>query len=107
MAAAQRLSTCLREDDTVARLGGDEFVILISGAESPQSAAMVAQRLIESLKAPVIIEGEALTLSASIGISYYPDHGETPEELLKMADTAMYRAKALGRNRYVVFEKSE
>lgn len=107
VAAAQRLSTCLREDDTVARLGGDEFVILISGAESPQSAAMVAQRLIESLKAPVIIEGEALTLSASIGISYYPDHGETPEELLKMADTAMYRAKALGRNRYVVFEKSE
>lgn len=107
VAAAQRLSTCLREGDTVARLGGDEFVILISGAESPQSAAMVAQRLIESLKAPVIIEGEALTLSASIGISYYPDHGETPEELLKMADTAMYRAKALGRNRYVVFEKSE
>lgn len=107
VAAAQRLAECLREDDTVARLGGDEFVIILGATEAPDSAEWVARRVLESLQMPFFLSGQSLQVSASIGISYYPDHGDSPEELLKRADTAMYRAKEQGRSRYVVYEPSE
>lgn len=95
---AERLSECVREDDTVARLGGDEFVIILEGVSSIQDVAGVAQKLINALERPVILERQEMFVTTSIGISVYPDDGDSADILIKHADTAMYRAKEQGRN---------
>jgi diguanylate cyclase (GGDEF)-like protein/PAS domain S-box-containing protein len=96
---SERLKEVLRQSDTVARLGGDEFVILTSGA-NPEYAAHVAQKILDALHEPVILAGEQVTVSGSIGISLFPDHGADRHLLMRAADIAMYAAKAAGRNRY-------
>ena len=100
---AQRLSDCLRRSDTLARLGGDEFAILLSDIE-PGATGDVATKIIETVAVPLDIDGHHLHLSTSIGISVYPGDGETTEQLLKNADTAMYRSKDKGRNCFTFFE---
>ncbi len=95
--AAQRLGACLRDTDTLARLGGDEFVALLPGCGA-SDASHVADKLIESLKPAHALSSDTVaTLSASIGISIYPDDGADLEQLLKHADIAMYEAKRAGR----------
>lgn len=94
-----RLSRVLRHSDTIARLGGDEFVVL-AGSSSPDYAAHVAQKILDVLREPIELNGEQLTVSGSIGISLFPDHGGDRQSLMRAADIAMYAAKTHGRNRY-------
>ena len=98
--SAKRLAECLRESDTVARLGGDEFVVMIENFTAPKDAIAVAQKVLASLSRPFFVDGQEFLMSASIGISTFPDDGKDAETLLKNADIAMYRAKDQGRNNY-------
>ncbi|WP_156612731.1 EAL domain-containing protein [Paramagnetospirillum marisnigri] len=100
---AARLSHSVREGDTVARLGGDEFTILLPEIEHLEDAAKLAERVIGQVKQPFIIDDHELYITTSIGIGVYPEDGETVETLIKNADTAMYRAKDLGRNSYQMY----
>ena len=97
---ASRLTCCVRESDTVARMGGDEFVVIISKIRKKADAAGMASRLGEAIGRPFEIQDRLCRLGASIGISLYPDDGESIELQLVKADTAMYRSKKLGRNDY-------
>jgi diguanylate cyclase (GGDEF)-like protein/PAS domain S-box-containing protein len=103
---AARLRRVLRPEDTIARLGGDEFVVAASctGAAGTAPAARIAARLLDALTAPVRMGGQDVIIGASLGISLYPQDAATRELLFQTADTAMYRAKAAGRNRYRFFE---
>ncbi|TPN29062.1 EAL domain-containing protein [Mesorhizobium sp. B2-3-3] len=101
---AARLRRVLREGDTVARLGGDEFVIIQKGTDQPVEATALAQRVIDALSAPYIVDGHGVMISASVGISIAPDDGENADQLLKNGDMALYRAKADGRRTYRFFE---
>lgn len=97
---AERISRCVRSEDTLARLGGDEFVVLLSSVNGPKGADIAAHNLLQTLSTSFHIAGKELFIGASIGISMYPEDGTDREALLKNSDTAMYRAKALGRNNY-------
>ncbi|WP_235923033.1 EAL domain-containing protein [Rugamonas aquatica] len=98
-----RLRACLDDSDTVARLGGDEFLLLLSDSpESPASALL--QQVQETIAAPMTLAGQMLTVTCSIGVSVYPLDGGEPQQLLKHADIAMYRAKEGGRNRLQFYE---
>lgn len=109
-AVAERLSTCLRRsdtvarlsnpNDTVARLGGDEFTLLLSDIAQAQDVPYVVQRILNLFMTPFFIEGHELFVTPSIGISLYPNDGDSAEKLLRNADTALYRAKEQGRNNY-------
>ena len=100
---AERLRHCTREGDTVARLGGDEFALILSNLDTARNAARVAQKILSHLNQPLVLKGREFHLGASIGIVTYPHDGVSSEDLLKNADAAMYRAKALGKNRYHFF----
>jgi diguanylate cyclase (GGDEF)-like protein/PAS domain S-box-containing protein len=105
MEVGRRLISCIRDDDTVARLGGDEFAIVQrSGADEANPAVSLASRLVEEISAPYDIAGHQLVIGVSVGISLAPDDGKHPDELLKKADLALYRAKADGRGTYRFFE---
>jgi diguanylate cyclase (GGDEF)-like protein len=103
---ARRLVGCVRGSDTVCRQGGDEFVVLLSEVGRAEDAALSARRILETIGAPHLIEGNLTHVSASIGVGVYPDDGADSQALLKAADTAMYQAKANGRQRYQFFEPS-
>ena len=103
--AAERLHGCLRETDLVARLGGDEFAIVQSGSAVRDDAIALAKRLIAAFEAPFLLDGHSVTVGLSIGISLAPEHGTTPEKLLKSADLALYRAKAAGRGGWSFFDE--
>ncbi len=100
---AERLLGCVRGDDTVARLGGDEFTIILSPLKAPHDTIYVAEKVLHTLAQPFFLNGRELHIGASIGITIYPDDGGSTEELVQHADTAMYHAKALGKNRYHFF----
>jgi diguanylate cyclase (GGDEF)-like protein len=102
--AARRLAACTKQSDTVARLGGDEFVVILGALQHADDAGKVAERMLMELALPVTIQNHEFRTRASIGIALCPDDGTTPEELLKNADTAMYRAKEDGRARATFFE---
>ncbi len=97
---ARRLQKTLRKDDTVARHGGDEFLILLPNIRQAEDAGFVAGKIIESFQAPFQVDGFELHLAASIGIAIYPLDGEDCDALLKNADSALHRAKEMGRNNY-------
>ena len=99
---SSRLRALLREVDTLARLGGDEFIVMIPAVDE-RGAAEVATKLIDSIRQPVQIGLHELTVTASVGLSMYPEDGTDLDELLKKADSAMYRSKAAGRNSYAFF----
>lgn len=104
-AVATRLRGCLRESDTAARLGGDEFVIALSGIGAASDAERVAEKVIEAISEPFVIEGRSLHVGTSIGISFFPGDGEDAGALLQAADTAMYAAKESGRGGHRVFSR--
>jgi len=106
IALGQRLKSCVRPGDTVARLGGDEFTILLEDIPEPAKAERVAQRILERLQTPFRFEGRDLYIGASIGIAYGTPGSVKPADLVRYADAAMYRAKALGKGRSVVFDRS-
>ncbi|MBI4191915.1 MAG: EAL domain-containing protein [Betaproteobacteria bacterium] len=97
---AHRMLACLRENDTVARLGGDEFVLLLSGEGRGEAMSQAAQRVLNVIARPSQIEGRELSVSCSLGISIFPRDGRDVQTLLRNADTAMYKAKELGRNNF-------
>lgn len=100
---AERLTACLRAEDTVARLGGDEFVVLLGEISIPSAAGSVAQKLLDALGLPMDIEGQQQSVSGSIGISIFPEDGTSLRELMSNADSAMYHAKKVGRGNYQFF----
>ncbi|BCK87051.1 hypothetical protein MIZ01_0821 [Sideroxyarcus emersonii] len=103
--AARRISTCVRESDTVARLGGDEFIVILSELEDIASIDRVAQNILDFLADPFKLDAEPAYISASIGISLYPNDATELDILFKNADQAMYVAKYAGRNRFNYFTK--
>lgn len=103
MSFAHRLKNLLREQDTVARLGGDEFVVMVEDAEGESSAVAVGERILDSLGAPFMVKGHELYVTASVGITIFPEDGDTPDALIKNADLAMYRAKETGKNNCQLF----
>src|SRR5918996_1044986 len=102
---AERLRRCIRPSDTVARLGGDEFGILLDDMSGPSDALIAAERIIQALNAPAYLDGQEVSIRASVGITL-DTHGEKAETLLRNADVAMYMAKRRGKGRYQVFESS-
>jgi diguanylate cyclase (GGDEF)-like protein/PAS domain S-box-containing protein len=100
---AERLVTCVRSSDTVSRQGGDEFVVLLSQVEHAEDAAITARKVLTALSVPHSIAEQTLQVTASIGVSIYPDDGLDGDALVKSADAAMYRAKATGGHNYQFF----
>ncbi|MBA3343598.1 MAG: EAL domain-containing protein [Gemmatimonadaceae bacterium] len=105
-AVARRLEACLRPEDTVARLSGDEFAILLESITETSDAGRVAERIEEALSFPINLGGAEITTSASMGIVTSSISPDQPEQLLRSADMAMYRAKAAGRARYEMFDRA-
>jgi diguanylate cyclase (GGDEF)-like protein len=102
---ALRLNACLRDTDGIGRLGGDEFAIIqMAEANQREAAGQFATRVIEIIAQPYNIEGSEINIGTSIGIALAPEHACDPDELLKMADMALYRAKSTGRNSYCFFD---
>ena len=107
IAIAQRLRDTLREGDTLARLGGDEFVAVLTDLGSRNECETVLTRLLQSAAAPIKIEQLTFQLSASLGVTLYPQDGSDADTLLRHADQAMYQAKQAGKNRYYLFDPEE
>lgn len=100
---AQRMRHCVRESDVIARLGGDEFVIILSGLNEISKVSLIAETILEKLTSPFLLSNELIHISASIGITIYPDDAQDSSTLLKNADQAMYVAKRQGRNSFQYF----
>ena len=101
--AARRIGGCVRETDTVARLGGDEFTVILAELGDTGSVERIAENIRQSLAKPFLLENEMVYISASIGITLYPNDAANVDDLLKNADQAMYAAKNEGRNRFSYF----
>lgn len=102
---AERLQRLLRHEDTVGRLGGDEFLILLEGLPAPRFAGEVAHKVIDVLTQPFEIEGESIQIGVSIGIAVFPEQAEDADGLVGHADSAMYEAKAAGRDTFRYFDR--
>ena len=98
---AQRLQGCVRSSDTVVRFGGDEFVLLLTGLHSPNEAAYVAEKVLRLMQKEFELSKTNACIGCSIGIAMYPDDGDNDTDLIKIADTLMYKVKAAGKNHYV------
>ncbi|MDX1737190.1 MAG: sensor domain-containing diguanylate cyclase [Alphaproteobacteria bacterium] len=97
---ANRLKQCLRDADTVARMGGDEFVVLVSDTREEKDVRLVAEKILQALQRPITLKSNVdVQIGTSIGVAFYPDHGDNSEDLLKKADHNMYEAKKGGKNR--------
>lgn len=101
---AQRLQNCVRGNDTVARLGGDEFVVLLDNLHTIDEGERALQRILEALSAPFAVGAVTVTISASVGATFFPNDGADADALIRHADQAMYLAKQGGRNRYHLFD---
>ena len=99
-AVGERLKSCLRQEDTVARLGGDEFILILPEINSRDAAGILAKKLLESIRPAFMIEGKDVKITLSIGISLFPENGDTVKILIKRADEALYLAKNSGRDCY-------
>ena len=98
--AAERLRSCVRDSDTVARLGGDEFTVIVEDIVEDHDAAAVAQKILDTLSQPFNLYGHEVFISVSVGVTLYPNDDENADNLLRNADSAMYRAKEFGRNNF-------
>ena len=97
---AHRFRGCIRDTDTLARLGGDEFAVILPRTDNTQAAALVALRLIRTMEEPIALGTQRAVVGTSIGIAVYPEHARSRDLLLRAADTAMYRAKRMGKNTF-------
>ena len=95
---AARLTAQLREADTVARLGGDEFVVLTPDLRSGTDVAAVGEKLLDAVRAPILLEEHEVRITVSVGVSLFPDDGDDADALLRRSDTALYQAKEAGRD---------
>ncbi len=102
----RRLKSVIRDQDTVGRLGGDEFLVLLNGTEYKEDVEIVASKIIETIREPILIDEYELVVGVSIGISIYPTDGETESEMLRHADSAMYNTKKMGRNSWSYFTEA-
>jgi diguanylate cyclase (GGDEF)-like protein/PAS domain S-box-containing protein len=102
-AVSERLRTSVREIDTLARHGGDEFILALRDLGETSDAVRICGRLLKELSAPIVVDGRSLTITASVGISIYPDHGDTPGLLLRNADLALQAAKRAGGGQEIVY----
>jgi diguanylate cyclase (GGDEF)-like protein len=105
IAAARRMKKVIRESDEVIRLAGDEFVLLLGGISLEETLDTSIERILQAIAAPLMIDGDNVTVSASIGVSLFPTDGVTANELVAHADTAMYQAKRKGKNCWVRFKQ--
>ena len=106
VAITLRIKSALREGDTLARLGGDEFVVVLLDLEESVTDVQIFTRLLDAVSQPVELIGKTVCVSASIGITFYPQQEDVAADLLlRQADQAMYRAKVSGKNRYALYEK--
>jgi len=105
-AVTQRLESCLRKGDTLSRFGGDEFTLLLPSIHSNEDASQIARKLIKTLKAPFVLGEHEVFVGVSIGISTYPEAGDTMDQLIQNADIAMYNVKARGKDSYRFFSES-
>jgi diguanylate cyclase (GGDEF)-like protein len=103
----KRLEECVRESDTVARLGGDEFTLIAVELREQQDARRVADKVLTQLAREFHLGSESVYLSASIGIAFYPDHGEDMNALIRSADRAMYEAKSSGKNQLSIYGEQQ
>ena len=101
--AGRRLQSVVGNTDTVARLGGDEFIVITPALENSKEATLTAQRVVDQFRKPFKIDGRELILTSSVGISTFPEDGDSASELLRKADSAMYSSKESGRNTYTCF----
>ena len=101
---AQRMVACVRAADTVGRVGGDEFVVLLQNVDSAEAAWGVAEKIRLALNEPFVLDGQSVSIAATIGLVVYPHHGSSADELTRHADLAMYRAKENGRNQVMLFQ---
>jgi diguanylate cyclase (GGDEF)-like protein/PAS domain S-box-containing protein len=104
--SATRMQECVRQTDTLARLGGDEFTIILQDINEEFDAVLVAEKILHTFKSPIRLDAHELYLTPSVGIALFPDNGSTVDDLIKFADTAMYRAKELGGNNYQLFDSN-
>jgi diguanylate cyclase (GGDEF)-like protein len=103
---AERLKACLRASDTVARLGGDEFVVVLPNGNEPEQLAGVAHKILAAVARPILLQDKELRITASIGISAYPEDGLDERALMKNADIAMYQAKEDGKNGFAFYSEA-
>ncbi len=101
---ADRMENCIREGDTISRLGGDEFVIVLTDLAAEEDIPVVAKKFVDALAHPFSLNEQEFFISASIGISLFPAHGDDPFTLMKNADIAMYQAKNSGRNNFLFYD---
>lgn len=104
---AYRLNQIVRKSDTIARMGGDEFTVLLTQVEHESNIISVADKILEAVRQPVVLDGNTISITISIGIAQYPDNGKDVNTLLKSADIALYRAKESGKNNYQFSSFSE
>jgi len=97
---SKKVSSSLRVNDTLSRLGGDEFTVIMKNITKVSDVELLAEKLTDILSKPFIIDKKSFIISASIGVSLYPDNGSTPENLLKLADNAMYKTKKNGKSNF-------
>jgi diguanylate cyclase (GGDEF)-like protein/PAS domain S-box-containing protein len=100
---SKRLKRCVRGDDTVSRIGGDEFMILLQEVRQAEDAARIAQKVLTHIEEPFHLSGHQVFTTASVGASFFPGDGDSADDLIRSADSAMYRAKELGGNSYQLF----
>ncbi len=107
IAVSQRMQEALRDGDTLARIGGDEFVAVLGDLDHPQDCEPVLARLLTAASSPVTMAGVVLQVSASVGVTLYPQDGADADQLMRHADHAMYQAKQAGKNRYHLFDTDQ
>lgn len=105
--AARRMAACMRDTDTISRRGGDEFVATLEAQDAKDTAAQVSRKLIEAISRPYLIEGQQVSIGASIGVAIYPDDGRDPDALLASADAALYAAKHEGRGDFRFYRSED